>query len=245
MLQLAVTTVTAATLIWTWIVPESPKWNLSSNRKVEALKEAMNLAKKNKDESFFEEFHKLDLASKPAACEDVAAIESPSVPTRMIDLFLHRILLKHTLIMFCVWFSITMSYFGILLYMPGLPGGRHLNFMISGLFETVGVVITYFLLSSSLGRKYSMIVLQYASVGFCVALTALVNLDQSDGTWIGPLLTVVAVTGKSLLGAAFTGMFIYGAELFPTILRGSAIGILGFAARLGGLLSPQLMLLVS
>lgn len=43
--------------------------------------------------------------------------------------------------------------------------------------------------------------------------------------------------------AAFGGMFIYGAELFPTICRAAALGLCGFSARVGSLLAPQLLLL--
>lgn len=38
-------------------------------------------------------------------------------------------------------------------------------------------------------------------------------------------------------------MNLYAVELFPTVVRGTAIGICGFFARVGSLLSPQLMTL--
>jgi hypothetical protein len=40
-------------------------------------------------------------------------------------------------------------------------------------------------------------------------------------------------------------MFLYASELFPTVLRGAAIGHCGFWGRVGSLLAPQLLFLVS
>jgi len=40
-------------------------------------------------------------------------------------------------------------------------------------------------------------------------------------------------------------MFLYASELFPTIIRGVAMGHCGFWGRAGSLLAPQLLFLVS
>jgi nitrate/nitrite transporter NarK len=40
-------------------------------------------------------------------------------------------------------------------------------------------------------------------------------------------------------------MFLYASELFPTVIRGTAMGHCGFWGRVGSLLAPQLLYLVS
>jgi nitrate/nitrite transporter NarK len=40
-------------------------------------------------------------------------------------------------------------------------------------------------------------------------------------------------------------MFLYASELFPTVLRGVAMGHCGFWGRVGSLIAPQLLFLVS
>ena len=52
-----------------------------------------------------------------------------------------------------------------------------------------------------------------------------------------------ALFGKGLAVSLFCGMNIYTVELFPTVCRGTAIGICGFSARIGSLLAPQLLIL--
>lgn len=52
-----------------------------------------------------------------------------------------------------------------------------------------------------------------------------------------------ALFAKGLAVSLFCGMNLYAVELFPTIVRGTAIGICGFSARVGSLLAPQLMIL--
>lgn len=57
------------------------------------------------------------------------------------------------------------------------------------------------------------------------------------------LLVACALFAKGLAVSLFCGMNLYAVELFPTIVRGTAIGICGFSARVGSLLAPQLMIL--
>ncbi|KAJ9577165.1 hypothetical protein L9F63_006287, partial [Diploptera punctata] len=55
--------------------------------------------------------------------------------------------------------------------------------------------------------------------------------------------TALALLGKLGALACFATMYLYSSELFPTILRAVAMGHLGFWARVGSLLSPQLIFL--
>lgn len=50
--------------------------------------------------------------------------------------------------------------------------------------------------------------------------------------------TVLAIIGKAGVAAAFTGIYIYTSELFPTEVRNMALGISSTAGRVGGLIAP-------
>jgi len=64
------------------------------------------------------------------------------------------------------------------------------------------------------------------------------------GIWsYGPLLLYMA--GKLCITMAFGTVYIYTAELFPTTLRHSLLGICSMTGRIGSILSPQTPLLVS
>ena len=58
-------------------------------------------------------------------------------------------------------------------------------------------------------------------------------------------MTALALIGKGVAVSGFCTMFLYASELFPTVLRGVAMGHCGFWGRVGSLLAPQLLFLVS
>ena len=58
-------------------------------------------------------------------------------------------------------------------------------------------------------------------------------------------MTTLALIGKGVAVSGFCTMFLYASELFPTVIRGVAMGHCGFWGRVGSLLAPQLLFLVS
>lgn len=50
---------------------------------------------------------------------------------------------------------------------------------------------------------------------------------------------------KIAVAGSFTICFNYAAELFPTVIRNSVMGITTMAARAAGMLAPEIILLVS
>lgn len=88
-----------------------------------------------------------------------------------------------------------------------------------------------------------MIAYQYLNAVFCIALGVLSYYEDTSG--VPAVMTVLALLGKGLAVSAFGGMFILGTELFPTEIRSSAFGVSSFAARVGSLVAPQIILLVS
>lgn len=56
--------------------------------------------------------------------------------------------------------------------------------------------------------------------------------------------TVLALIGKMGLTAGFSTIYIYSAELFPTVVRNSGMGASSCMARVGGMLAPYVADLV-
>ena len=59
------------------------------------------------------------------------------------------------------------------------------------------------------------------------------------------LLTVLSMLGKFFCSAAFAIVYVYAAELFPTVVRNVGVGSSSMCARIAGLLQPQIQLSVS
>ena len=58
-------------------------------------------------------------------------------------------------------------------------------------------------------------------------------------------VTAAAMVGKFFVTAAFGSIFVYAAELFPTVLRSAAIGLCSTSARVGGATAPLVVSLVA
>ena len=59
----------------------------------------------------------------------------------------------------------------------------------------------------------------------------------------GSLQRFFAMAGRFGTSAAFTVSYIYTAELFPTVVRSTAMGCTSVSARLGGIVAPIVVLL--
>ena len=55
----------------------------------------------------------------------------------------------------------------------------------------------------------------------------------------------VALSGKLAVSGSFAFIYMYSAELFPTQVRNIGAGVATIGARLGGIFSPMVLLLVS
>ncbi|OTF77863.1 hypothetical protein BLA29_011930 [Euroglyphus maynei] len=50
-----------------------------------------------------------------------------------------------------------------------------------------------------------------------------------------------AILGKMSLAGSFSLVFVYSAEIFPTILRITGLGVCSFASRIGAMSAPHLV----
>lgn len=58
-------------------------------------------------------------------------------------------------------------------------------------------------------------------------------------------LTVCSVVGKFFVSIAFAVLYVWAAEVFPTVVRNVGVGGSSMAARIGSLVAPQIGRLVS
>ncbi|NXL30156.1 S22AD protein, partial [Glaucidium brasilianum] len=55
--------------------------------------------------------------------------------------------------------------------------------------------------------------------------------------------TVLAIIGKFTATASFSTSYVYSAELFPTVIRQTGVGLCSMSARVAGIMAPLIRLL--
>ena len=88
------------------------------------------------------------------------------------------------------------------------------------------------------GRKPILVLCQLVAGSACIAA----GFVPSS---LPLLMSVLSCVGKLGSSAAFSLIYLYSAEMFPTAVRNTALGTCSMVARVGGLLSPYIAALGS
>lgn len=152
----------------------------------------------------------------------------------MFDLFKTPNLRKKTLNVMLCWFANSIVYYGLSLSTGTLEGNPYFMLFIMGLVEIPSYVLTVYLMDR-LGRR-SLTVVEMIVGGTCCIIAALTT---------GAVATSFVFAGKFLIASSFAIIYNYSAELFPTVIRNSAMGLGAMCARTSGALTPLITLLDS
>src|SRR5207249_3818654 len=155
---------------------------------------------------------------------------------RIADLFAPRYV-RRTVMLWILWFGITLTYYGIFLYVPSLLVARGLTDVRSNEFfflSTIAQVPGYFSaawLVERWGRKPTLIAYLLGS-----AASAFLFGNSGTGT-------------DTFIYASFLSFFNLGAwgvvyslspELYPTAIRATGAGVAAAVGRIGGIIGPFL-----
>ncbi|NXM94382.1 S22AD protein, partial [Sylvia borin] len=154
---------------------------------------------------------------------------------RFLDLFRKKHLQKVTLIMSCAWFVNSFVYYGLSLNVTNFGLDIYLTQLAFGAVEIPARVGCIFTLQR-FGRRKTQAVLLVLSGLVCLIITGIPE-DQPVAT------TVLATIGKFAASASFSTSYVYAAELFPTIVRQTGVGLCSMSARVAGILAPLVRLL--
>ncbi|XP_060241050.1 solute carrier family 22 member 13 [Meriones unguiculatus] len=222
LLQIIGTTPIFLLFFYFWVLPESPRWLLSQGRTEEAKQLVQKAASVNR-------------RPLPPELLNQLVPEKTGPSGNALDLFRHPHLRKVTLILIAVWFVDSLVYYGLSLQVGDFGLDIYLTQLIFGAVE-VPARFSSILLMEKLGRKWS----QLGSLTLAGTMCIIVIFIPGD---LPMVVTVLAVVGKFASSAAFTTSYVYTAELFPTIIRQTGMGLVSIFSRVGGIISPLVMLL--
>ncbi|CUX70451.1 MULTISPECIES: MFS transporter [Agrobacterium] len=201
-------------------VPESPLYLNRQGRSEEARNILQRMAKAN---GVIAEIPPI-VPQKPER-KSLAALLSPELRRRTIFLML-------------AWMMISISYYGVFVYLPVRLASEGFGFMRGQLFLVVLAIAQlpgYALAAYGVerwGRKPTLIgFLLLSAIG-----TFLYGLGQSTEI----IVAASMLTSFALLGT-WGAIYAFTPEIYPTTLRASGMGTAGSVARFGGLLAPSIV----
>ena len=202
-------------------IPESPRWLLADGRISEAEEILGKIARKN-GTVFDKHLTRTKQQRQPAASENHG----------LLTLLTHKSIRLKMIILMLIWLINSLVYYGLSFNSKNMEGNRYWNFFLSGLVE----VPSYFLavpMIDKLGRQKSLFLsVMVGSLG-CLLCA------------FGPVkfAIVTASVGKFGISSSWAILYVYSAELVPTVVRTFAMGTCSMSARAGGILAPLIVTL--
>ncbi|MCO5595121.1 hypothetical protein L7F22_049159 [Adiantum nelumboides] len=245
---------------------ESPRWYLVQGRVDDAMKVLASIAKWNgkvlpKDVTVAVEQDDQDTENNVLCAEKVGSQDEVlQTPQRasgtILDVLRAPLTRARMLIMIFVWLSVALVYYGISLNVSNLGTNLYLSVFLNAVAEMPAFVLTAVLLEK-FGRRY---VLRgtFLLGALCCMLGTFAPWQQDNGllsfsspaqNWgleaaSGSIMRlacgVVTIFG---MAGAYNLLYIYTAELFPTVVRNAALGIASQAAQVGAIVAPMVVVL--
>lgn len=221
-LQLTIVLPSAILGLYYWFLPESLRWLVSKGKQKEALELVTKIAKFNgvevPDCSFMEK--------GSAENEEAATSKKRSA----FDLLRTPIMRKRTLNMFFIWIVVNLVYYGVSQNAVHLGGDIFVNFIGMMLIEIPSYFLTA-LVFDRIGHKGTLAATLLLAGVACTA-TGFVSKDAET------TIVVLSLIGKFGAAAAFSIIYVYASEIFPTEYRSIGVGSCSMCARFGGMAAP-------
>lgn len=203
-------------------VPESPMYLIRNGRQNDA-RDVLNKVLK---------------VNGAAPLGDDVQIVAAKVPTSAETSIFSPMLRNRTIGVLAVWFLVSLSYYGVFIWVPGQLATEGFGFVrgfgflvILALAQIPGYALAAWGVES-VGRRNTLMGFLLLSAAGCFLFTI-----ASSSAMIAISLMLMSF---SLLGT-WGALYAFTPELYPTNLRGTGMGTAGAMARLGGILAPSVL----
>lgn len=150
--------------------------------------------------------------------------------TSYLDLFRTPKIRMYTIIISFIWMFCASTFFGINQYMGRLEGNLYINVMIAAACLAPGII---FVIIATLHFKRKVSVITSFSVAAISLLVFIFVPYSMRGAYLA-----FAIIGQLGAYTSFMQVYLYSSEVFPTVVRNSAMGFASVFARAGGFAAP-------
>nr|XP_012805014.1 solute carrier family 22 member 14 [Jaculus jaculus] len=200
-----------------WIVQESPRWLMMKGKVEEAKKALCYAADMNKT------------LIPPSLLKELHPLGKKLTKASILDFYNNKHLFKVVMAMGCVWFTVSYTYFSMNRKMKQFGMNVYFGQVILGIMD-VPARLCYIFFLEQIGRKWSLtLTLTQATIISFILLFLPQELKST--------MVVVLVLGQFTLASTVTVFFIYTAELLPTVLRSTGLGMVSLSWAAGAILS--------
>ncbi|CAF4851591.1 unnamed protein product [Pieris macdunnoughi] len=218
--QLGISLANIVLIIYICLLPESPRWLMATGKVLRAIKQMEHVAKIN------------NLPTEDIECQMqlylIECLRSGQRKGTVLDLFRNPSLRRNILIMCFLWFVCSYSFYGMAHYISHMTGNVHLNIVACGTVCLCACLIAIPLIKVS--KRKILVCIPNVMSSICFLFIIVIP----DG--IGSVIMGCLGIWCSFL--VFIVIYLYCSEMFPTVVRSSALGIASMMARLGAMVAP-------
>ncbi|OWA50073.1 putative Solute carrier family 22 member 8 [Hypsibius exemplaris] len=228
-IQIALAASNSVFILNIWFAQESVVWLLANGKTCAANETIHKIAKFNGKPLNSEDLESVDSF---AVAEAEALTESQS---GIFDCLRDPEIRRITLLISVVWFAAKFGYSGLSYLIDTLSSNVAVDLLIGGSLELIPWAIT-FAISANLSSDK-----KYPISGFFAMAAVLAIAAGAIPSWS----RLLALSSRMTIVGCLSLMFMHAAELLPTAVRSSGFGVAMFFFMVGGMVSPQLVLLAS
>ncbi|XP_031638860.1 solute carrier family 22 member 3-like [Contarinia nasturtii] len=229
-------------LLYFWIAPESIRWlivNKKKDRILSTLKRAervngLKLSPNTIDRINIELYGEMKMTPHDAV--NVPMDEQHDSKLKQFRIiFTQRVFLLRFSLCAFAWLTSAFVSYGISLTSITFAGDRYISFIVIAIAGIPAMLLVYFLMESC-GRRWTI------SMSLLIGGLSIIT-SKSLPTYFTIISITLFFIGKCFITVAFTGLYVYTSELWPTSIRHSMMGLCSTIGRIGAACAPMAPLL--